>query len=326
MNLRYVSKGKKIMEKFAAVWTFIFNLLKIQKKYFYLILITVWITLFLITYFKNFFSSAGINIDTLTKFSHYTNPLIIVITVSIICIFIFELLDYIKVIINKKRILKNLSRLDTSQCQILIGCYKKDAQFFNYNTYIEFDFINNSYEFNTLLPPLLASKVVVEKRFEGLSPTHQINDTVWSELERILPPKNDLLTWDKIKLSEIMDNLKTFDEMSFKSINIKSFKEIEQKYLTIKNTNFECTKANNILKEVIQLLEENITKLNDNYYVKYYNSGTFTIFNASYVGDQKELKWRLEFENNCRLNAKGCVTKIVQLSEYFNCLKLIKSN
>ena len=125
---------------------------------------------------------------------------------------------------------------------------------FDFNTYIEFEFINDYFKFKKILPPLLASEVVVEKRFEGLSPTYQINDTVWSELERILPPKNDLRTWDKIKLSEIMYNLKTFDKMNFKMINIKSFKEIEQKYLTIKNTNFECTKADNMLKEVIQLL------------------------------------------------------------------------
>ena len=105
---------------------------------------------------------------------------------------------------------------------------------FDFNTYIEFEFINDYFKFKTILPPLLASEVVVEKRFEGLSPTYQINDTVWSELERILPPKNDLRTWDKIKLSEIMYNLKTFDKMNFKMINIKSFKEIKQKYLTIK--------------------------------------------------------------------------------------------
>ena len=199
---------------------------------------------------------------------------------------------------------------------------------FDFNTYIEFEFINDYFKFKTILPPLLASEVVVEKRFEGLSPTHQINDTVWSELERILPPKNDLLTWDKIKLSEIMDNLKTFDEMNFKSINIKSFKEIEQKYLTIKNTNFECTKADNMLKEVIQLLEENIKKLSDNYYenTQWDKRLTFTILYDSYVGAGEEGIWRVKFENNCRSNAKDCVTKIDQLSEYFNCINLIKSN
>ena len=119
----------KMMEAFVALWSSIVNFLKIQKKHFYLILIIVWITLLLFTYGKDFFSSVGINIDTLTRFNHYTNPLIIIISVSIICIIIFELLDCIKVRKNKKRILRNLSRLDTSQSQILIGCYKKDAQF-----------------------------------------------------------------------------------------------------------------------------------------------------------------------------------------------------